>query len=279
MTRLGKWPASEWPAPQSKIALMSIPWRFLTVAVLSLAAAPRGCPGPCDPGARPAGPAVRHGVRHRDRAARTAARRLRPRRPLHAPCFEAQGNVSLIEPQTYLYYIQLKTSRPSEGVWVPYDETSEKMILDDFHRLWNTNFLDNISIDDERLHVPQRGDRQDRHLQHGGAAAGQDRRLHRLEEGRDLEDRREAEGSQRGDPPRHLHRSRPGPEGRGHRPRDDEREGLPVRQRDARDQGRSTAARSWCTSRSRWTRGRRSRSGRSTSSATRRSATASSSGR
>jgi outer membrane protein insertion porin family len=66
---------------------------------------------------------------------------------LIAPCFEAQGGTSLIEPQTYLYYIQLKASRPSEGVWVPYDGSSEKTILEDFHRLWNTNFLDNLWID------------------------------------------------------------------------------------------------------------------------------------
>src|SRR5690242_7767802 len=42
-----------------------------------------------------------------------------------APCFEAQGNQSLIEAQTYLYYIQLKQSRPSEGVWIPYSDASE----------------------------------------------------------------------------------------------------------------------------------------------------------
>ena len=64
-----------------------------------------------------------------------------------APCFEAQGNQSVIEPQTYLYYIQLKQSRPSEGVWIPYDDGSEKLIEDDFHRLWNTKFLDNLWID------------------------------------------------------------------------------------------------------------------------------------
>jgi hypothetical protein len=64
-----------------------------------------------------------------------------------APCFEAQGNQSVIEFQTYLYYIQLKASVPSQGVWAPYDDTAEKTILDDFHRLWNTNFLDNLWID------------------------------------------------------------------------------------------------------------------------------------
>jgi outer membrane protein insertion porin family len=63
------------------------------------------------------------------------------------PCFEGQGGTSVIEPQTYLYYIQLKQSRPSEGVWVPYDESTEKTIEDDFHRLWNTNFLDNLFVE------------------------------------------------------------------------------------------------------------------------------------
>jgi outer membrane protein insertion porin family len=66
---------------------------------------------------------------------------------LIAPCFEAQGNVSLVDVQTYLYYIQLKASQPSQGIWSPYDDAAEKTILDDFKRLWNTNFLDNISID------------------------------------------------------------------------------------------------------------------------------------
>src|SRR4051794_8490695 len=64
-----------------------------------------------------------------------------------APCFEAQGNQSVIEPQTYLYYIQQKFSAPSQNQWVFYDESSEKTIQDDFHRLWNTNFLDNLWVD------------------------------------------------------------------------------------------------------------------------------------
>jgi outer membrane protein insertion porin family len=63
------------------------------------------------------------------------------------PCFEGQGGTSVIEPQTYLYYIQLKQSRPSEGVWIPYDDSSEKTIEEDFHRLWNTNFLDNLFVE------------------------------------------------------------------------------------------------------------------------------------
>src|SRR6187402_1724746 len=66
---------------------------------------------------------------------------------LIAPCFEAQGNTSLVDIQTYLYYIQFRASRPREGVWVPWDEAAEQAIRDDFKRLWATNFLDNLSIE------------------------------------------------------------------------------------------------------------------------------------
>src|SRR5689334_7738567 len=59
---------------------------------------------------------------------------------LVAPCFEAQGNTSLVDIQTYLYYMQIKdrTSRPSEGVWVPYNDEIEGVMRDDFKRLWGT---------------------------------------------------------------------------------------------------------------------------------------------
>jgi outer membrane protein insertion porin family len=66
---------------------------------------------------------------------------------LIAPCFEAQGNVNLVDIQTYLYYIQLKYSQPSQGIWIPYNDDAEKAILDDFKRLWGTKFLDNLSIE------------------------------------------------------------------------------------------------------------------------------------
>jgi len=56
-------------------------------------------------------------------------------------------NESIIEPQTYLYYIQTPLSRPSENVWTPYNETTEKSLLDDFKRLWATSFLDNLWIE------------------------------------------------------------------------------------------------------------------------------------
>jgi outer membrane protein insertion porin family len=65
----------------------------------------------------------------------------------YGPCFEAQGGTSVIEPQTYLYYITVKQSRPSEGVWIPYDDSTERTLLQDFRSLWGTNFLDNLWID------------------------------------------------------------------------------------------------------------------------------------
>ena len=61
--------------------------------------------------------------------------------------FPTQGDVSVIEPRTYLFYIQTQTSRPSDGVWMPYTEKTEASLLDDFKRLWATNFLDDLSIE------------------------------------------------------------------------------------------------------------------------------------
>ncbi len=58
--------------------------------------------------------------------------------------FPTQGNVSLVEPQTYLYYIQTRPSRASEGVWTPYDEAT---VLADFTRLWDTDFLEDLTIE------------------------------------------------------------------------------------------------------------------------------------
>lgn len=56
---------------------------------------------------------------------------------------------SLIEPQTYLYYMQSANlvSRPSAGVWQPFNEETEQVLLEDFKRLWATNFLDDLRIE------------------------------------------------------------------------------------------------------------------------------------
>ena len=63
------------------------------------------------------------------------------------PCFTAQGNVSTVEPQTYLYYMQLRPSQPSQGIWVPYDEKAEQTMREDFQRLWGTSFLEDLRIE------------------------------------------------------------------------------------------------------------------------------------
>jgi outer membrane protein insertion porin family len=68
---------------------------------------------------------------------------------LFGPCFDAQGGTSLIDYETYLYYIKLKPTLPSQGQWTPYDENAEKQIKEDFAALWGTGFLDNLWIERE----------------------------------------------------------------------------------------------------------------------------------
>jgi outer membrane protein insertion porin family len=65
---------------------------------------------------------------------------------LVAPCWEKQSNQTLVEPATYLYYMQLRGSQPTQNIWVPYDEAADKTMHEDFLRLYNTGFLDNIEI-------------------------------------------------------------------------------------------------------------------------------------
>ena len=64
------------------------------------------------------------------------------------PCFEKQGGYSTVEANTYLYYIEMKSriSNSQTGRWVPYDESVEQVIREDFKRLWATNFLDDLAI-------------------------------------------------------------------------------------------------------------------------------------
>ena len=66
---------------------------------------------------------------------------------LIVPCFAKQGGSPVVEAETYLYYIQLRPSLPSQNMWVPWDEAHEQIAKDDFKRLWNTNFLDDLSIE------------------------------------------------------------------------------------------------------------------------------------
>ncbi len=63
--------------------------------------------------------------------------------------FTAQGNVSNVPIETYLYHMRISEnlSAPSEGRWEPYTEETEQMLRDDFVRLWDTGFLDDLSIE------------------------------------------------------------------------------------------------------------------------------------
>jgi outer membrane protein insertion porin family len=62
-------------------------------------------------------------------------------------CFEKQGGSPVVEANTYLYYMQLKPSRPSLNEWVKFDDSLQQMAVGDFKRLWATNFLDDLSIE------------------------------------------------------------------------------------------------------------------------------------
>jgi hypothetical protein len=66
---------------------------------------------------------------------------------LISPCFERQGGRPRLQPETYLREIRLKPSRPSQGLWTPYDSAAEHVILEDFQRLWSNLPLADLSIE------------------------------------------------------------------------------------------------------------------------------------
>ena len=63
--------------------------------------------------------------------------------------FDAQGGVPGVEMETYLFYTEITNhlSAPTEGLWKPYTEATEQVLLEDFRRLWDTGFLDDLSIE------------------------------------------------------------------------------------------------------------------------------------
>jgi outer membrane protein insertion porin family len=61
-------------------------------------------------------------------------------------CFDKQGGSSVIEANTYLYYIQLRAGSASQDRWVPYNDSTEQTMLADFKRLWATNFLEDLTV-------------------------------------------------------------------------------------------------------------------------------------
>ena len=78
-----------------------------------------------------------------------SSRRDGPYTYIIIPCFEKQGGIPVVDAQTYLFYMETvnRRSRPSENIWVPYNDETEQGIVADFKRLWATNFLDDLSIE------------------------------------------------------------------------------------------------------------------------------------
>ena len=64
-----------------------------------------------------------------------------------APCFERQGQRARLPASAYMRDIQLRPSRPSQGEWVPYDTNAERLILEDFQRLWRNHSLVDLSVE------------------------------------------------------------------------------------------------------------------------------------
>jgi outer membrane protein insertion porin family len=62
-------------------------------------------------------------------------------------CFDRQGNSSTVDSDTYLYWIKLAQSLPSQGKFVTYDEKAEEQMVADFKALWATRFLEDLSIE------------------------------------------------------------------------------------------------------------------------------------
>jgi hypothetical protein len=62
-------------------------------------------------------------------------------------CFERQGGRARIEPAVYMQDVRLRPSQPSAGLWVPYDSAAERVIFEDFQRLWANHRLVELSVD------------------------------------------------------------------------------------------------------------------------------------
>ena len=121
--------------------------------------------------------------------------------------FPTQGNQSVIDPQTYLYYIQTQiVAALAAGVWIPYNERpSRRCSRTSSASGARTSSTTSRStcVDDS---YPNGVDRQAHHLQHGGAPARQDRRLpgtKKVEQSK-IDEKLKEEGVT--DPPRLVHR-------------------------------------------------------------------------
>jgi outer membrane protein insertion porin family len=63
--------------------------------------------------------------------------------------FPTQGGVPGVDLNTYLYYMEVakQVSLPSQQRWTPYTDETAEVILDDFQRLWDTGFLNDLWVE------------------------------------------------------------------------------------------------------------------------------------
>lgn len=63
--------------------------------------------------------------------------------------FPTQGNVGGVDYNTYLYYMEVRNhvSLPSQQKWAPYTDETVEMVLDDYQRLWDTGFLNDLWVE------------------------------------------------------------------------------------------------------------------------------------
>src|SRR5688572_27903019 len=68
---------------------------------------------------------------------------------LIAPCFPTQGNAYTVEPQTYLFYMELakQVSQPSQNRWTPWTEELGRTAVPDHSRLSSAGLLSYLSTD------------------------------------------------------------------------------------------------------------------------------------
>ena len=62
-----------------------------------------------------------------------------------APCL-IQDDVTPFFPPAYGRHIELPVSRPLDGVWVPYDANTMKLMQGDYKRLWDTGLLSDLTF-------------------------------------------------------------------------------------------------------------------------------------
>lgn len=62
-----------------------------------------------------------------------------------APCLIQDDGTPVIPP-AYRRHIELQVSRPLDGVWVPYDTNTMKLIQADYKRLWDTGLLSDLTF-------------------------------------------------------------------------------------------------------------------------------------